>query len=407
MGRLCRARFLLLFFRKDGLFLLSAVMLCAAAPRHNHSDPTEQHRQATEQHREAMEQQRQAAVAKRDLAAARAQEAALADQRAKAAAELRAVEADVLAATDRLAAAGAAQAKADAALAAHEAAFSQLIPLMLRLSRYPAETVLAVPASPERAMEGLLVTRGLAMEWNREAGALRAQQAQAASLRAETVRQQAALTAERARQQARAAGLDRLEQEASAQVSAAEQADRDAAASVAALAAQATSLRGALTTVDRGPASRGQTEAPQDKGTRPGGPALSKSVGRLVTPVAGQVLRAFGSAGDDGPATGVTYGTAPGAFVASPCTGRIGFAALFRSYGQLVILECGGGYDVVLAGLGRIDAAPGHKVRPGEPVGRMPDNGGAAGAFRPHLYVELRANGQPVNPAPFLAAAPE
>jgi septal ring factor EnvC (AmiA/AmiB activator) len=360
------------------------------------------------------ESERAAAVAKRDLAAAQAQAAALADQRTKAAATMRGIEQAVLAATEKLQEAARAQGVADTALAQREADFSALVPLMLRLSRYPAETILAVPASPEQAMAGLMITRGLAAEINRQAAALRAQQSEAARLRQETARQEAALSAERTRQAQNAAALDALIAQANAQVTAAEAAGRAAAEAVAAEAARAETLRGAIATMDSAQpkaAARAAREAETAERTQDPGaedaarareaaltrPALSQSLGTLTTPVAGRILHGFGTPAIDGPATGITYAVAAGAFVSAPCLGRVAFAAPFRSYGELVILECGGGYDMVLAGLGRIDSAPGRAVRPGEPIGRMPQSPAA-----PTLYVELRAHGQPVDPAPFL-----
>ena len=131
------------------------------------------------------------------------------------------------------------------------------------------------------------------------------------------------------------------------------------------------------------------------------GAAGAATPGSLAAPVAGRVTRGWGQPAEDGPATGITYATPPGAFVSSPCAGRIAFAAPFRSYGQLVIVECRANsdrtsLDIVLAGLARIDAAPGHAVKQGEPVGRM------AGSAAPLLYVELRCGGTPIDPAPFL-----
>jgi septal ring factor EnvC (AmiA/AmiB activator) len=66
-----------------------------------------------------------------------------------------------------------------------------------------------------------------------------------------------------------------------------------------------------------------------------------------------------------------------------------------------MIIECGGGYDFVMAGMARLDAPVGRSVRPGEPIGRMADYDPAR-AERPALYVELRRNGQAINPLPYL-----
>ena len=93
-------------------------------------------------------------------------------------------------------------------------------------------------------------------------------------------------------------------------------------------------------------------------------PAAPK--GQLTAPVAGTVFRSWGDPTDAGPATGISYHAAPAARVVSPCAGRVEFAAPFRSYGLLLILDCGGGYHAVLAGFDRLDA----EGRPGRPARR-------------------------------------
>ena len=81
----------------------------------------------------------------------------------------------------------------------------------------------------------------------------------------------------------------------------------------------------------------------------------------------------------------------------APFDGTVAFAGPFRGYGQLLIIEHSEGYHTLLAGMGRIDTVVGSRVLAGEPVGVM-DNEGA-----PSLYVELRRDGQPINPLPWLA----
>ena len=122
----------------------------------------------------------------------------------------------------------------------------------------------------------------------------------------------------------------------------------------------------------------------------------------MVVPVAGGVVRGWGAATDSGPATGLSYRPPPGARVVSPCAGRVVFAAPFRSYGNLVIVDCGAGFHAVLSGLGRLDATPGRAVQRGEPVGIMTEWDPAQAGTAPTLSLELRRNGQPVDPAPFL-----
>ncbi|MDW8399975.1 MAG: peptidoglycan DD-metalloendopeptidase family protein, partial [Acetobacteraceae bacterium] len=132
--------------------------------------------------------------------------------------------------------------------------------------------------------------------------------------------------------------------------------------------------------------------------------ALAQPAGLRGAPVAGRIIRGFGAAGPDGPSRGLTYAAPPGAQVVSPCAGRAVFAAPFRSYGLLLIVDCGGGYHFLLAGLERLEVQAGSRLLAGEPVGRLGE-AEAGGAGRARLYLELRRDGRPVDPRPFLAAA--
>uniref|UniRef100_UPI0018E02AC8 murein hydrolase activator EnvC family protein n=1 Tax=Neoroseomonas rubea TaxID=2748666 RepID=UPI0018E02AC8 len=121
--------------------------------------------------------------------------------------------------------------------------------------------------------------------------------------------------------------------------------------------------------------------------------------GARAQPVAGRVVRAYGEAAEAGPARGQTIAAPAGARVVSPCPGRAVFSGPFRSYGLLLIVECADGHHVVLAGLGRLDTAAGARLLAGEPVGVMAE--GESGRAR--LYLELRRDGQPLDPRPWLA----
>jgi septal ring factor EnvC (AmiA/AmiB activator) len=94
---------------------------------------------------------------------------------------------------------------------------------------------------------------------------------------------------------------------------------------------------------------------------------------------------------------GVNFLTASGASVVAPADSHVLFAGPYRKTGQVLILETAGGYDIVLAGLDRVDVRPGDQLLAGEPVGRMPREKGGA-----RLYFELRQNGKSVSPAAWL-----
>jgi septal ring factor EnvC (AmiA/AmiB activator) len=74
-----------------------------------------------------------------------------------------------------------------------------------------------------------------------------------------------------------------------------------------------------------------------------------------------------------------------------------------------LIIEHGGGYHTVLAGLDRVDAVVGQFLLAGEPVGVMGSGGApsdaASASGRPRLYLELRRDGQPIDPVPWFGAA--
>jgi len=101
-----------------------------------------------------------------------------------------------------------------------------------------------------------------------------------------------------------------------------------------------------------------------------------------------------------------------GAQVTAPSDGWVVYAGPFRSYGQLLILNAGGGYHVLLAGMERISVDLGQFVLTGEPVAVM--GGGpqsaaavATGSSQPVLYIEFRKDGTPVDPTPWWASDSE
>ncbi len=130
--------------------------------------------------------------------------------------------------------------------------------------------------------------------------------------------------------------------------------------------------------------------------------------GKLALPVTGRLKRGFGDDdGVGGSMMGQAIETAPAATITSPSDGVVLYAGAFRSYGQLLILDAGGGYHIVMAGMGRINVAQGQFVLAGEPVGAMGEKLLASvapfevGNGGPLLYIEFRKDGRPVDPAPW------
>jgi murein hydrolase activator len=138
--------------------------------------------------------------------------------------------------------------------------------------------------------------------------------------------------------------------------------------------------------------------------------AFADIKGRVRLPVAGTVVKAFGEPdGLGGTEHGVSMSTLPRAVVSAPADGSVVFSGRYRTYGQLLIINAGGGYYVLLAGMDRINVSPGEFVLTGEPVGAMGEGStrmataAAVGAAAPVLYIELRKDGTAIDPGPWWA----
>jgi septal ring factor EnvC (AmiA/AmiB activator) len=139
--------------------------------------------------------------------------------------------------------------------------------------------------------------------------------------------------------------------------------------------------------------------------------AFASAKGLLPLPVSGSKLKNFGASdGLGGSERGITIAARTGTPVTAPCDGWVVYAGPFRNYGQLLILNAGGGYHVLLAGMERITVDLGQFVVTGEPVAVMGSRAqvaaaGAVGSKQPVLYVEFRKDGTPVDPSPWWAAS--
>ena len=130
--------------------------------------------------------------------------------------------------------------------------------------------------------------------------------------------------------------------------------------------------------------------------------------GQLPLPAQGRRVINFGERMQNGnQSKGVVIETRSGAQVTAPADGWIVFAGEFRSYGQLLIINTGDGYHLLLAGLSQIDVQTGQFVLAGEPVGTMtaaPKTAPAATqANAPVLFVEFRKEGRSIDPDPWWA----
>lgn len=186
--------------------------------------------------------------------------------------------------------------------------------------------------------------------------------------------------------------------------------DREAALrEVSKLTSEANSLRELIESFEAATASVGPRIKPNAKGTKPRTSIAAKPVklpkgvtkfasakGKLRAPVPGRITRNYGSG-----EKGMTVSSRSKAQVVAPYAGRIEFAGAFKNYDNVVILNVGDGYFILMTGMGETYVETGENVRIGEPLGLMPFNTKGTS----NLYIEFRKNGGTINPKPWLGSA--
>ena len=317
-------------------------------------------------------------------------------------------------------------------LAADQEREAALLSALEKLSQNPPEAMLFGPKSPVDQVRGAMLLGAAVPQLEAEAKELQATlvevnrlKAEISGKRTEMAQKQTALDAERTRigimirQKAALEGQAREAQGQTQKKLAAlsseasdlkdlivrlerERQERDAAAKAEAKAEARRKLAEAAPR-DTMPESTAIAVAPPDrpKGTDPLTPRSGRKMepGKYAVPVAGEIVKRFGESDGFQDSKGLTIRTRSAAQVVAPFDGQIMFAGPFKGYGQILIIDHGGGYHSLLAGIEQIEATVGQRVVAGEPVGVM-----KSGEPSPSLYLELRRQGQPINPLPWLVA---
>ena len=180
-------------------------------------------------------------------------------------------------------------------------------------------------------------------------------------------------------------------------------ADREAERALA-MAEQARDLSGLMESLGQSAKLREALAALPGPVLRPERPDLAQVTPELapsatatplreyLLPVAGRLVAGFGDAGADGTRSrGLALLAGPTAQVIAPAPGRVVFAGLYRGFGNIVIIDHGGGWTTLVTGIAQLDAEVGERLVSGSPLG-------LTGPGRPVVTVELRKDGVPVNP---------
>lgn len=281
---------------------------------------------------------------------------------------------------------------------ADRAQYTELLAALQRLELSPPPTLALTPRDAKRAADAGLLIATLSDQLRKRADALalnltalEATQAQLVLKKKDMSATRTKLKAEMKSVNAGLASKSKLESKlADEKKTAAEEADRLAAESKTLLELIAKLEREAAKVVPRTKPGRKPTaKLVLPEGTKP----FAQAKGGMIQPVSGRLVKSYGRG-----EKGHTYAGRPGGQVIAPYAGRVEFSGPFKNYDNVAILNVGDGYFVLLTGLNELYIDAGDTVRRGEPVGKLPSRTGT------ELYIELRRNGSPVDPKPWLQA---
>lgn len=386
-------------------------------------------RQERERALEALQQdieasrQAQTALAE-EIEQLRGDRVALNERLLESAAQVRDTEVKIGLLENRIEELGAREAVVRRSLSERRGLLAELLAALQRMGRRPPPAVVVSPEDALRMVRSAMLLGAVLPGMRIETAALASDLEELSGLRREIDEQRESLVAETDTLEQERTELAMLIEAKREQIAEGEGELDNLRERVRQLAGEAADLRELIASLDReiAVASREAMERARRRTTEealetlrdPGRlePAMSFDAARglLPLPVSGPVIRSFGAPDElNAPSRGISIAASDGSQVISPSDGWVVYAGPFRSYGQLLIVNVGDGYHVLLAGMASISVELGQFVLTGEPVGRMDGLVVASAADvtidrqSPVLYVEFRKDGQSIDPAPWWA----
>jgi septal ring factor EnvC (AmiA/AmiB activator) len=304
---------------------------------------------------------------------------------------------------DRLAELAVSESQLDEALQNDRAALAKLLAGLQAMQKQPAPAFAVHAEDALSAVQGALVMASIVPNMQGRADELRDRLTELAALRARMDRQSEALII--AEQDAAAARAD-LGRALAAKAEAEKKtrrAARSEAAAIARLVDEARDLRDLSRRLQNRRSS-----------TAFAGSAFGNARGLLPLPVTGRVVGRFGQRNENGVRQqGLSIAARAGAQINAPYDGLVLYSGPFRQYGEIVILNLADGFQMILAGLADSGVFVGQEVLAGEPIGILAGDDLVHAGHKNHqlrsstsgrsqLYMELRFDGQPIDPTPWL-----
>lgn len=382
-------------------FLIGALALAGAsvAPAQDTADQRQRLAEAKAQSAAAAARsaglERAAAIERDQAAQARAQEAAVA-------ARIQQAEADIAAGQARIAIIDRLLADQRARLAAKQAPVARLMAALQSLARRPAVISMVQPGSVDDLVHVRAVLSSTLPVIRAHTADVRADLAHTRALQEQAALATRALAESRTRLEAQRLALTRLEAEHRLR---SRTLGRDAlfeSDRAIALGEKARDIVDLMDTIGNQAATRESLESlpgPLPRPPRPGEVAAPVDQGHWSSaappyrlPVQGKIVTGLGEVSAAGVRSrGLTLAPLAGAQVVAPAAGRIAFAGPFRDYGAIVIIDHGGGWTSLVAGLGSVSVRIGEAVGQGAPIGH------AQRGEAPRVTVELRRRDRAVD----------
>lgn len=245
----------------------------------------------------------------------------------------------------------------------------RLLSALQMMSRKPPPPLLVPSDRAVDTVRAAILMKAMAPGMQRSAAVFAARQAEVARIRRLAVLSSERLLTTESAQGDRRAEIEDLSARRTALLAVLRADAARAERAAAALEARIRNLGGRPATA---------TDAPAPSSRLPAGRA------RLTSPVSGASTKS-------GP--GVRW-AAPAGPVASPAGGRVDHAGPLSGWGEVVILDLGGGWRAVIAGLDTVSVGTGERVADGQALGSASRGG--------EVYFELRRDDRAVDPEPYL-----
>ncbi len=356
-------------------------------------------------------QSQQAARRSADLVAAAARERDEAtqarQQEAAIAARVQQAEADIVASQARIAIIDRQLAAQRATLAAHQGPVARLLAALQGLARRPAMIAVVRPGSVDDLVHVRAVLASTMPVVRARTAAIRADVDRTRRLHANAATAAQALSESRGRLEEQRLALTRLEAEHRMRSRALGRdalVESDRAIGLGERARDIVDLMGKQGDEATIRAGLAALPGPLPRPPRPGESASPidpvswpHDAPPYRLPVSGKLVTGFGELSDAGVRSrGLTLAPTAGAAIIAPAAGRVAFAGTFRGYGNIVIIDHGGGWTSLISGFAAIGLRVGEKVAQDDVIGRV------AAGDAPRVTVELRRRDRAVDMTPLI-----